>query len=195
MPTTIAKRSRSGHRVQLPRPSAAGHARQPAPAGRRRRPAGSTSSCSAGTGRRSGWSSPSPATARSHAEIPLDPLSNRTGDHWHVRVDGLPEEFCYGYRVDGPKDNGHRYDPTIILLDPARGPSRAAGPGATGGSLPRRSLMTESMIDRRRVGQSAHAAGRHDHLRAARARLHDRPELRASASRDLSRAWPRRSTT
>ena len=43
---------------------------------------------------------------------------NRTGDHWHVRVDGLPEEFCYGYRVDGPKGNGHRFDPSVILLDP-----------------------------------------------------------------------------
>ena len=52
------------------------------------------------------------------AEIPLDDLYNRTGDHWHVRVDGLPEEFCYGYRVDGPRDNGHRFDARKILLDP-----------------------------------------------------------------------------
>ncbi len=51
-------------------------------------------------------------------EIPLDDLYNRTGDHWHIRVDGLPEEFCYGYRVDGPTDNGHRFDPSIVLLDP-----------------------------------------------------------------------------
>ncbi len=47
-----------------------------------------------------------PCEGEIHAEIPLDPLFNRTGDHWHVRVDGLPEEFCYGYRVDGPKNNG-----------------------------------------------------------------------------------------
>ena len=52
-----------------------------------------------------------PCDGEIHVEIPLDPCSNRTGDHWHVRVDGLPEEFCYGYRVDGPKDHGHRYDP------------------------------------------------------------------------------------
>ena len=71
-----------------------------------------------------------PCDGEIHAEIPLDPLTNRTGDHWHVRVDGLPEEFCYGYRVDGPKDNGHRYDPAIILHRPAtRGRSRAAAPG------------------------------------------------------------------
>jgi hypothetical protein len=39
------------------------------------------------------------------SEIALDPGTNRTGDHWHIRVDGLPEEFCYGYRVDGPSGN------------------------------------------------------------------------------------------
>ena len=42
-----------------------------------------------------------PCDGEIHAEIPLDRSFNRTGDHWHVRVDGLPEEFCYGYRVDG----------------------------------------------------------------------------------------------
>ena len=92
-----------------------------------------------------------PCDGEIHAEIPLDPLSNRTGDHWHVRVDGLPEEFCYGYRVDGPKDNGHRYDPKIILIDPAARALSCGRPWGEGGSLPRRSLMTESMIDRQRV--------------------------------------------
>jgi glycogen operon protein len=53
-----------------------------------------------------------------YAEIPLDPQSNRTGDHWHIRVDGLPAVFCYGYRVDGPRGDGHRYDPGWILHDP-----------------------------------------------------------------------------
>jgi isoamylase len=86
-----------------------------------------------------------------HAEIPLDPLTHRTGDHWHVRVDGLPEQFCYGYRVDGPKNNGHRYDPTIILIDPAARALSCGRPWGEGGSLPRRSLMSESMIDRQRV--------------------------------------------
>ncbi len=93
----------AGDRVHLPRPAAAGDARQSrCPRARPPRPAGSTSSCSAGTGPPSGWCSPSPASGEIYAEIPLDPLYNRTGDHWHVRVDGLPEEFCYGYRVDGP---------------------------------------------------------------------------------------------
>jgi isoamylase len=53
------------------------------------------------------------------AEIRLDPRRNRTGDHWHIRVDGLPNTFCYGWRVDGPKGPMHRFDPTRLLLDPA----------------------------------------------------------------------------
>jgi isoamylase len=53
------------------------------------------------------------------AEIPLHPKKNRTGDHWHVRVAGLPPTFCYGWRVDGPRVAAHRFDPTRLLLDPA----------------------------------------------------------------------------
>jgi pullulanase/glycogen debranching enzyme len=53
------------------------------------------------------------------AEIALDPRRNRTGDHWHIRVDGLAGEFGYGYRVDGPHGGDHRYDPSLVLLDPA----------------------------------------------------------------------------
>ncbi|MGE5754951.1 MAG: alpha-amylase family glycosyl hydrolase, partial [Planctomycetaceae bacterium] len=74
-------------------------------------------------------------------EIPLDPARNRTGNYWHIRIAGLPDEFCYGYRVDGPKGVGHRYDPSIVLLDPA---SRALSCGRSwgmAGSLPRRSLL------------------------------------------------------
>lgn len=53
------------------------------------------------------------------AEIPLHPLRNRTGDHWHIEVSGLPEVFCFGWRVDGPKGPRHAFDPQKILLDPA----------------------------------------------------------------------------
>jgi len=53
------------------------------------------------------------------AEFQLDPKRNRTGDHWHIRVAGLPETFCYGWRVDGPRGPGTRFDPTRLLLDPA----------------------------------------------------------------------------
>ena len=55
------------------------------------------------------------------AELPLDPRTHRTGDHWHVRVGGLPDVFCYGWRVDGPKGGPHRFDPTRLLVDPFAG--------------------------------------------------------------------------
>src|SRR5215470_8215599 len=52
------------------------------------------------------------------AEFLLDTRKNRTGDHWHILVKGLPQEFRYGWRVDGPRGDGHRFDPGIVLLDP-----------------------------------------------------------------------------
>lgn len=56
---------------------------------------------------------------RPFAEIDLDPLYHRTGDHWHVLVHNLPDAFRYGYRVDGPASPLHRFDPSHVLLDPA----------------------------------------------------------------------------
>ncbi len=53
------------------------------------------------------------------AEIALHNRRNRTGDHWHVLVAGLPPAFSYGWRVDGPPGNGNAYDPSHVLLDPA----------------------------------------------------------------------------
>ena len=53
------------------------------------------------------------------AEINLHPRFNRTGDHWHIFVAGLPSAFRYGWRVDGPTGDGHRYDPNRVLIDPA----------------------------------------------------------------------------
>ena len=56
---------------------------------------------------------------RQLAEIELHPRRNRTGDHWHVLVAGLPQVFRYGWRVNGPPGAGHRFDPQTVLLDPA----------------------------------------------------------------------------
>jgi glycogen operon protein len=53
------------------------------------------------------------------AELELDPRRNRTGDHWHILVAGLPPTFRYGWRVEGPRGRGHRFNPAIVLLDPA----------------------------------------------------------------------------
>jgi glycogen operon protein len=53
------------------------------------------------------------------AEVLLHPKRNRTGDHWHVAVGGLPPSFGYGWRVDGPSGPGDYYDPAVVLLDPS----------------------------------------------------------------------------
>src|SRR5436305_8630189 len=53
------------------------------------------------------------------AEIALHPKRNRTGDHWHVLVAGLPPSFSYGWRVDGPDGPGNSYDVNVVLLDPS----------------------------------------------------------------------------
>jgi glycogen operon protein len=89
-----------------------------------------------------------PCEGEVFAEIPLDARLNKTGDHWHVRVDNLPEVFCYGYRVDGPKDNGHRFDARIILHDPYSRALSCGRPWGASGNLPRRSLMTQAFIQR-----------------------------------------------
>src|SRR5262249_24678719 len=89
-----------------------------------------------------------PCEGETLAEIPLHTLYNRTGDHWHIRVDGLPDEFCYGYRIDGPSDKGNRFDPSTILLDPYARALSCGRPWGTSGEMPRRSLMNESMVER-----------------------------------------------
>src|SRR5690348_109110 len=53
------------------------------------------------------------------AEVALHPKRNRTGDHWHVLVGGLPAAFTYGWRVDGPAGPGNRFNPDLVLLDPS----------------------------------------------------------------------------
>ncbi|MFI5456077.1 MAG: glycogen debranching protein [Isosphaerales bacterium] len=81
------------------------------------------------------------------AEIFLDARRFRTGDHWHVRVSGLPERFCYGYRAEGPHEAAHRYDPSLVLLDPM---ARALSGGqfwAAPDERPRRSLISRSLVE------------------------------------------------
>jgi isoamylase len=67
------------------------------------------------------------------SEVTLHPRRNRTGDHWHVLVSGLPRVFRYGWRVDGPAGPLHRFDPTLVLLDPA---ATALSEGAVWGQEP-----------------------------------------------------------
>ncbi|WZY82736.1 hypothetical protein YC2023_029120 [Brassica napus] len=54
-------------------------------------------------------------------ELVLDPSINKTGDTWHICVEDLPlRNVLYGYRVDGSGEwnQGHRFDRSILLLDP-----------------------------------------------------------------------------
>src|SRR5947207_13189487 len=50
------------------------------------------------------------------AEVPLDPWRNRTGYHWHIQVAGLPPAFRYGWRVAGPQEGGHRFNPEAVRV-------------------------------------------------------------------------------
>jgi len=52
--------------------------------------------------------------------IDLDPVRNRTGDVWHIWIQGLVPGQLYAYRVDGPYEPaaGHRYNFNRLLLDP-----------------------------------------------------------------------------
>ncbi|MFM8604936.1 MAG: glycogen debranching protein [Cyanobium sp.] len=50
--------------------------------------------------------------------IELD-LRHRSGDYWHVEVEGLGLGCCYGYRVFGPiLPGGHGFNPSKVLVDP-----------------------------------------------------------------------------
>lgn len=53
-------------------------------------------------------------------EIPLDQLTNKTGDVWHVFLKGDFTNMLYGYKFDGEfcPEEGHYYDSSQILLDP-----------------------------------------------------------------------------
>jgi isoamylase len=53
-------------------------------------------------------------------EVLFDELLNRTGNVWHMLMVGLPDDFRYGFRVDGPSHalEGHMFDKTKILIDP-----------------------------------------------------------------------------
>ena len=52
--------------------------------------------------------------------IDLDPARHRTGDVWHVWVEGIRSGQLYAYRVDGPyqPEKGHRFNHNKLLLDP-----------------------------------------------------------------------------
>ncbi|MBN1501090.1 MAG: glycogen debranching protein GlgX [Spirochaetes bacterium] len=56
----------------------------------------------------------------SFREIEFDSEMNKTGDIWHIWIEGVKEGQLYGYRVDGPytPEHGHRFNRNKLLLDP-----------------------------------------------------------------------------
>jgi len=71
----------------------------------------------------------SPADQTPSRQIELDSARNRTGDVWHIWVEGIRPGQLYGYRVDGPysPSEGQRFNFASLLLDPfATAISRAA---------------------------------------------------------------------
>ena len=52
--------------------------------------------------------------------IDLDPFLNRTGDVWHILVEGLGAGALYLYKVDGPyiPPQGLRFNKYKYLFDP-----------------------------------------------------------------------------
>ncbi len=82
-----------------------------------------------------------PDSDESILEVPLDPRVNRTGDVWHVFVQGLDPGVAYGFRMDmkpNPRPEVNRFNPDQPLLDPY---SKAlTGGGAWAETLHLRSL-------------------------------------------------------
>jgi isoamylase len=87
-----------------------------------------------------------PEDATAARTIDLDPARNRTGDVWHVWIEGIRPGQLYAYRVDGPYQprDGHRFNFNKLLIDPfatalARlptwefGPARGYDPSVTDG--------------------------------------------------------------
>jgi glycogen operon protein len=52
--------------------------------------------------------------------IILDEARNKTGDIWHVWLEGVRPGQLYGFRIAGPyaPQDGHRFNPNKLLLDP-----------------------------------------------------------------------------
>ena len=57
-------------------------------------------------------------------EVARLPFRDRTGDVWHLHVEGAGPGLNYAFRAHGPyePEGGHRFNPHKLLLDPyARG--------------------------------------------------------------------------
>ncbi len=85
--------------------------------------------------------------------IELDLHQHRSGDHWHVEVEGIGIGWCYGYRVFGPLQSGaHGFNPSKVLLDPcARAIAgwEAYDRGAAVGAVPNTATCLKGVVTER----------------------------------------------
>ena len=60
-----------------------------------------------------------PSDAMPVRTILLNPIRNKTGDVWHVWLEGIRPGQLYGYRFAGPyaPDEGHRFNPDKLVVD------------------------------------------------------------------------------
>jgi isoamylase len=60
-----------------------------------------------------------PSDAMPARTILLNPIRNKTGDVWHVWLEGIRPGQTYGYRFAGPysPEEGHRFNPDKLVVD------------------------------------------------------------------------------
>ena len=140
------------------------------------------------------WCCSNPERRTSLATFPLDPHTNRTGQVWHIFVEGLDAGAHYGYRFDmEPNPESQMFIASILpqlLLDPyARVLSDGAQWGTfKAGSRPYRTRRGDREPFRLGARSAAeYSAGRQRHLRDARAQLHPPSFVRRRESRHLRR--------
>jgi isoamylase len=61
-----------------------------------------------------------PADAVPSRSIILNPARNKSGDIWHVWLEGIRPGQLYGFRIAGPyaPHEGHRFNPAKLVVDP-----------------------------------------------------------------------------
>jgi isoamylase len=102
---------------------------------------------------------------------------HRSGDHWHVEVEGVGLGSCYGYRVYGPlQQGGHSFNPSKVLLDPcARAIAGWQGyqRGAAVGAVPNTGSCLKGVVtERERFDFDAAPRPRHSWQRSVIYELH-----------------------
>ena len=109
--------------------------------------------------------------------IDLSDSNHRSGDYWHVEVEGLTAGCCYGYRVFGPlAPGGHGFRPAKVLLDPCAraitGWSIYQREAATGASPNTHCCLKALVSERDHFDFDAHPRPRHSWQRTVIYELH-----------------------